>query len=85
MFVILALMVGGAAATVGFVRASRAEQEARQEAETAKQVSDFLVKLFESPSRRRLEVPLLQQGRFLTEVRSELNRSSRTNLSSKRA
>jgi serine/threonine protein kinase/tetratricopeptide (TPR) repeat protein len=45
--VMLALVLGAAAATVGLVRAQRAEAQARQEAETARQVSDFLVKIFQ--------------------------------------
>ena len=43
---LLAIVGGGAAATLGFVRATRAEDAARQEAASAKQVSDFLVDLF---------------------------------------
>ena len=45
--VTLAILGGAAATTVGFVRASRAEARARQDAATAEQVSDFLVSLFE--------------------------------------
>jgi non-specific serine/threonine protein kinase/serine/threonine-protein kinase len=42
---IVALLVGTIAAAVGMVRASRAEGTAREEAATARQVSDFLVRL----------------------------------------
>jgi len=45
--VVVALMSGLVAATVGFVRASRAERTARTEAATAKQVSDFMTNLFD--------------------------------------
>jgi non-specific serine/threonine protein kinase/serine/threonine-protein kinase len=45
--VLLALVLGLAAATYGMVRATRAEEQARQEAATAEQVSGFLVGLFE--------------------------------------
>jgi serine/threonine protein kinase/Tfp pilus assembly protein PilF len=41
-----ALIAGAAAATVGLVRATRAEAHAKAEAATARQVSDFLVGLF---------------------------------------
>jgi tetratricopeptide (TPR) repeat protein len=51
----LALLTGAAAATVGLVRARRANALAVQEAATARQVSDFLVSLFDlsSPDRSR--------------------------------
>lgn len=42
----LAILGGGAAATVGFVHARAEQQRAEQAAETAEQVSDFLVDLF---------------------------------------
>lgn len=60
--VVLAVMIGGTAATIGFVRATRAERLAKQEAEranreaaAAEQVSNFLVDLFElsNPERAR--------------------------------
>jgi tetratricopeptide (TPR) repeat protein len=53
--VALAVVLGIAGTTVGFVRAKRAEGQARQEAETAERVSDFLVNLFEvsDPSEAR--------------------------------
>ena len=44
--VVLALLGGVAAATLGFVRATRANALAREEAATARQVSSFLVDLF---------------------------------------
>jgi len=44
--VIMAILIGGIATIIGFVRATRAERLAKQEAETTKQVSDFLVDLF---------------------------------------
>lgn len=52
---ILAIIAGAATATLGYIRATEAEQVARQEAETAQQVSDFLVELFEvsDPSEAR--------------------------------
>ena len=43
----IALAVGAVGTTIGLVRALRAESTAKAEAETAKQVSDFLVGLFE--------------------------------------
>ncbi len=51
----IALLIGAVLATVGMMRANRAEAQARQEAETATQVSDFLVGLFEvsDPSEAR--------------------------------
>jgi eukaryotic-like serine/threonine-protein kinase len=45
--VVLALMLGGAAATLGFVEARRAQLRAEHAAATAQQVSDFLVGIFE--------------------------------------
>jgi non-specific serine/threonine protein kinase/serine/threonine-protein kinase len=58
--IVLALAVGAAAATVGMVRAIRAEDVARteaeratREAETARQVSKFLVGLFEGADPRQ--------------------------------
>ena len=54
-FALLAILAGATAATIGFVRATQAEQAALREAETARQVSDFLVELFEvsDPSEAR--------------------------------
>ena len=45
--VILALAAGAIGAGVGLLRAIEAEERARQEADTATQVSEFLVGLFE--------------------------------------
>lgn len=52
---ILAVIAGAAVATLGYVRATEAKLVARQEAETASQVSDFLIDLFEvsDPSESR--------------------------------
>jgi len=44
---ILAIIAGAAAATFGYLRATEAEQVARQEAETSRLVSNFLEELFE--------------------------------------
>jgi tetratricopeptide (TPR) repeat protein len=66
--VLLAIVAGGIAATVGFTRAVRAEHEARREAATAKQVSEFLVNLFAAsgPDRARGQTmtarTLLEEG-----------------------
>ncbi len=51
----VALILGVSLATVGMVRAQRAERRAEAEAEAARQVSDFLVELFEvnDPSEAR--------------------------------
>ena len=53
--VLLALTVGSAFATIGLVRATRAEHVARQESDTAEQALDFMVRLFEisDPSEAR--------------------------------
>ena len=45
--VAVALAAGAVSATIGMVRATRAEAVARTEAATSRQVSDFLVELFE--------------------------------------
>ena len=44
---ILAIVFGAVTATMGYLRATEAERVALQEAETARQVSDFLVELFQ--------------------------------------
>jgi non-specific serine/threonine protein kinase/serine/threonine-protein kinase len=44
---VVALLTGSAAAVTQAVRATEAEQSARADAETARQVSDFLINLFE--------------------------------------
>jgi len=48
--VLVAVVAGGVAAAVGFGRAVRAEQVARREAASSKQVADFLVGLFHASS-----------------------------------
>ncbi|HEX6203112.1 MAG TPA: serine/threonine-protein kinase [Thermoanaerobaculia bacterium] len=58
--VVLALVGGAALATWQAVRATRAERLARAEAETARQVADFLVGLFE------VSDPAVAQGETLT-------------------
>ncbi|MEJ2503674.1 MAG: serine/threonine-protein kinase, partial [Gemmatimonadota bacterium] len=49
---VLALLVGGGAATVGLVQARTAEAAAREEALVAAEVTEFLVDLFEDPTPR---------------------------------
>ncbi len=51
----LAVVAGAAVATIGFFRATEAERLAREEAETVRQVSEFLTELFEvsDPSEAR--------------------------------
>ncbi len=44
--VILAILIGITGTSIGLFKAVRAEKKAREEAETAQQVSDFLVELF---------------------------------------
>lgn len=44
--VILAMIIGITGTSIGLVKATKAEKKAREEAETAQQVSDFLVELF---------------------------------------
>jgi non-specific serine/threonine protein kinase/serine/threonine-protein kinase len=53
--VILAMIIGITGMSIGLVKATKAEKKARDEAETAQQVSDFLVELFEvsDPSEAR--------------------------------
>jgi non-specific serine/threonine protein kinase/serine/threonine-protein kinase len=63
-----AIVAGGITSTVGFTRAVRAERAARREAETARQISDYMVGLFRSsaPDRARGETitahTLLEEG-----------------------
>jgi tetratricopeptide (TPR) repeat protein len=47
--VVLALFVGIAGTSIGLIRAVRSEREIRQKVEDARQMSDFLVSLFEVP------------------------------------
>ncbi len=53
--VIIAVLIGITGTTVGLIKATKAEKKAREEAETAQQVSDFLVELFKvsDPSEAR--------------------------------
>ena len=44
--VILAMIIGITGTSIGLMKATKAEKKAREEAETAQQVSDFLVELF---------------------------------------
>jgi len=44
--VIMAMVIGITGTSIGLVKATKAEKKAREEAETAQQVSDFLVELF---------------------------------------
>jgi tetratricopeptide (TPR) repeat protein/tRNA A-37 threonylcarbamoyl transferase component Bud32 len=74
---VIALVAGAAAAGVGFVRARAATQEARvaeaqaeTEAATARQVSDFLIDLFE------VNDPMVARGGLMT-VREILDRGAR--------
>ena len=60
-FIVLLALVGGiTAATVGLVRAQKAELEAQREANTANAISDFLVNLFEVSN------PSISQGNTIT-------------------
>ena len=60
----IAALTGGAiAAGVGFVRASRAEESARQEAATAQEVSGFLTRLFGAAIRSARPEPRPRCGR----------------------
>ena len=52
---VIALMVSAVLATAGMVRAVRAEKAAAQEAAAAKQVSNFLVELFQSPNLSKVD------------------------------
>ena len=65
-----ALVVFGAAMTVQSIRATRAEKRAREEAETAKQVSGFLVDLF------RVSDPSETRGKTIT-AREILDKGSK--------
>ena len=73
---LLAILAGAVASTIGFVRATQAEQAAIREAETARQVSGFLTELFRvsDPSEARgnsiLAREILDKG--AARIRSEL-------------
>ncbi len=69
LFVALAILVGSIGTTAGLLRALRAERRATHEAETARQVSDFLVELF------RVADPDEAQGETIT-VREILDEGS---------
>jgi non-specific serine/threonine protein kinase/serine/threonine-protein kinase len=64
----IALLSGAITAAAGFIRATRAEAVAKQEATASRQVSDFLVQLFtlpsrqESPDKPATVTELLQRG-----------------------
>jgi tetratricopeptide (TPR) repeat protein len=66
--VLLAIVGGGIAATIGFTKAVQAQREARREADSARRVSDFLVEMFRtsSPDRSRGETvtarTILEEG-----------------------
>ena len=47
--VVLALFIGIAGTSIGLIRAVQSEREIRQKVEDARQISDFLVSLFEVP------------------------------------
>ncbi len=47
--VVLALFIGIVGTSIGLIRAVQAEREIRQKVEDARQISDFLVRLFEVP------------------------------------
>ena len=73
---VLAIMAGAISATVGYLQASEAEQSARREAETALQVSEFLVDLFKvsDPSEARGDSPTAREvlDRGIVSVNEEL-------------
>ena len=66
--VLIAIVAGGALATVGFLRAAKESRARALEAETARQVSEFLVELFEvsAPGDRKpssmTAIEILEQG-----------------------
>jgi eukaryotic-like serine/threonine-protein kinase len=68
--VILAVLIGTSGVIVGLLRAVRAEKKAIEEAETAKQVSDFLVDLF------RISAPNKAKGETIT-AREILDRGAK--------
>ena len=75
---LLAILAGAAAATIGFVRATNAEQAAIRDAETARQTTEFLVELF------RVSDPSEARGNTIT-AREILDRGAgkvKTELSS---
>ena len=58
--VVVALLIGIAGTTIGLIRAVRAEREIRQKVEDARQISDFLVGLFQVPD------PSQERGNTIT-------------------
>lgn len=66
-----AMLAGGIAATVGMIRATRAETAARQDAATSREVSRFVVRLFE------VSDPSEARGNSIT-ARELLDRSAAT-------
>jgi len=69
--VVLALFVGIAGTSIGLIRAVRSEREIRQKVEDARQMSDFLVSLFEVPD------PSEERGNTIT-AREILDRGLET-------
>jgi eukaryotic-like serine/threonine-protein kinase len=68
--VLLAVLIGTAGITLGLLRAVRSERKAVEEAETARQVSDFLVDLF------RISAPNKAKGETIT-AREILDRGAK--------
>ena len=58
--VVLVLLIGIAGTTIGLIRAVRVEREIRQRVENARQISDFLVDLFQVPD------PSQERGNTIT-------------------
>jgi len=69
--VVLALFVGIAGTSIGLIRAVQSEREIRQKVEDARQMSDFLVSLFEVPD------PSEERGNTIT-AREILDRGLET-------
>lgn len=69
--VVLALFVGIAGTSIGLIRAVQSEREIRQKVEDARQMSDFLVRLFEVPD------PSEERGNTIT-AREILDRGLET-------
>ena len=69
--VVLALFVGIAGTSIGLIRAVQSEREIRQKVEDARQMSDFLVRLFEVPD------PSEERGNTIT-AREILDRGVET-------
>jgi len=69
--VVLALFIGIAGTSIGLIRAVLSEREIRQKVENARQISDFLVSLFEVPD------PSEERGNTIT-AREILDRGAET-------